>query len=87
MNWPASRSEGRRCQFCDSHVTSDFARTFGDANNVAHRCLKCDTFGRVAGGSAAGRDVSRPDPQTTRGHPVDLDVPVPVTDGGDEADE
>jgi hypothetical protein len=81
MNW-ASDTASRRCQFCDSHVTRDFARTFGDAENVAHRCLNCDTFGRVSSGSAAGRDISLPDPQTTPGHPVDIDVPV--TDGGDE---
>ena len=82
MSWTTDASS-RRCQCCDSHVTSDFARTFGDANNVVHRCLNCDTFGRISLGSAAGCDVSQPDPQTTRGRSVDLDAPV--TDGGDEA--
>ena len=81
MNWTRRRSS-RRCQFCESHVTRDFARTFGDEQNVAHRCLNCDIFERVTRGSAAGVDVDKPDPQTTRGRHVD--VYVPLTDGGDQ---
>ena len=85
MNWRSSQSRSRsrrRCLFCDSHVTRDFARTFGDEQNVAHRCLNCDIFERVTRGSAAGVDVDKPDPQTTRGRHVD--VYVPLTDGGDQ---
>ena len=45
------------CEHCGSHVTTDFARTFGDAQHTVHRCLGCDTFGRISSGSAAGQLV------------------------------
>jgi len=50
------------CRFCGAHVSSDFRRTFGDDENVAHRCLSCDSRPRIQAGSAAGREVTYPDP-------------------------
>ncbi|MFC7047317.1 hypothetical protein ACFQH6_19580 [Halobacteriaceae archaeon GCM10025711] len=47
-----------RCQGCGSFVTSDFARVFGDQDNVVHRCLDCDSFRRLNQGSGAGQPVS-----------------------------
>lgn len=51
-----------RCQFCDAHVSDDFRRTLGDEENVAHRCLACDSMPRLQAGSAAGLEVEYPDP-------------------------
>ncbi|WP_225917778.1 DUF7563 family protein [Halobaculum rubrum] len=64
MNRNFTRSGGseRECQFCGCHVTARFARVFGDENDVAHRCLSCDSTFRVQNGSAAGLDVDHPDP-------------------------
>ncbi|WP_435360385.1 DUF7563 family protein [Haloarchaeobius sp. DFWS5] len=52
----------RSCLTCGSHVTKRFAHTHGDENNRAHRCPNCDTRGRLANGSAAGREVDHVDP-------------------------
>ncbi|MDG5778972.1 hypothetical protein VB773_13185 [Haloarculaceae archaeon H-GB2-1] len=52
----------RACQHCGGHVSSSFRRTFGDEDDVAHRCQGCDSAPRLQAGSAAGRDVSYPDP-------------------------
>ena len=51
-----------KCRFCDSHVSDDFRRTLGDEDNVAHRCLACDSCLRIQAGSAAGKNVDYPDP-------------------------
>ncbi len=69
-----------RCQRCGSHVSADFRRTFGDEENVVHRCLGCDSRPRIQAGSAAGREVEYPDPaqQTARNR----GPRVPTTDGG-----
>lgn len=56
-----------RCRHCDSHVTDEFRRVFGDGEDVAHRCAKCDSYRRLSQGSAAGLDVPTPDPETSEG--------------------
>ena len=61
MDFSASVSSGE-CQHCGGHVSADFQRTFGDGENVAHRCLSCDSRPRVQAGSAAGKSVDYPDP-------------------------
>lgn len=53
-----------RCRTCESHVTLQFRRSYGDENDVAHRCTECDTYERLSNGSAAGKDVDLPDPIT-----------------------
>lgn len=71
------------CTFCGAHVSDDFRRVFGDEDNVAHRCLTCDSRFRVQKGSATGKEVDHPDPQNdpnrNRGPRVNA-----RTDGGDE---
>lgn len=52
-----------QCQHCGAHVTEQFCRVFGDEDNVAHRCLACDSKYRVHRGSAAGKELPYPDPQ------------------------
>jgi len=51
------------CQSCGAHVTEQFRRVFGDDNDVAHRCIQCDTTTRLQKGSAAGREVDHADPE------------------------
>lgn len=31
------------CQSCESPVTEQFARVFGDQDNVVHACIACST--------------------------------------------
>ncbi|QCJ47260.1 hypothetical protein [Haloprofundus sp. MHR1] len=57
----------QRCGHCGSHVTEQFARVFGDHHNRARRCPNCDTHARLSRGSAAGREVRIPDPETSAG--------------------
>ncbi|WP_117365218.1 DUF7563 family protein [Natrarchaeobaculum sulfurireducens] len=55
------------CLHCGAHVTNQFARVFGDDRDRAHRCGECDTYCRLSRGSAAGLEVSIPDPETSNG--------------------
>lgn len=50
------------CRSCGAHVTKRFRAVYGDEDDIAHRCLSCDSFGRLSEGSAAGVDVEKPDP-------------------------
>ena len=59
-------TDSRTCENCDSYVTDRFVRVFGD-DGTAHRCPDCDTWVRIEEGSAAGKDVPTPDPQTSPG--------------------
>jgi len=68
------------CRFCGAHVSSDFRRTFGDGENVAHRCLSCDSRPRIQAGSAAGREVGYPDPDEQKER--NRGPRVAATDGG-----
>ncbi|WP_089789667.1 DUF7563 family protein [Natronobacterium haloterrestre] len=72
--WPSTGTDSR-CQHCDSHVTDRFARVFGDDRDRAHRCPECDSYRRLTRGSAAGKDVDIPDPETSPGrHGGEADV-------------
>lgn len=51
------------CQHCGTHVSRDWRRTFGDEENRAHRCPRCDSMRRIQLGSAAGKHVAVPDPE------------------------
>ena len=55
------------CLHCGAHVSDRFGRVFGDDDDRAHRCSECDTYARLSRGSAAGVDVSIPDPETSPG--------------------
>lgn len=42
-----------QCRNCDAHVTSRFARVFGDNGDQVHRCPDCSVDpDQYAGGSA-----------------------------------
>ncbi|WP_117592806.1 DUF7563 family protein [Haloprofundus halophilus] len=55
------------CIHCGAHVTDGFRRVFGDRNHRVHRCNSCDSYARLSRGSAAGREVRIPDPETAEG--------------------
>jgi formate dehydrogenase maturation protein FdhE len=63
-------SSRSRCLHCDSHVTDQFCRVFGDDDDRVHRCSKCDSYIRLSRGSGAGVDVSIPDPEVASGRHV-----------------
>ena len=64
MHVVRDRPEGQTtCACCGTHVSDDFRRVFGDEDDVAHRCLACDSRPRIQRGSAAGAAVDLPDPQ------------------------
>lgn len=63
----AKAAQKKRCLYCDSHVTHDFRRVYGDSDDRAHRCFECDTLVRLQRGSAGGLDVPIPDPQEAPG--------------------
>ncbi|MCU4926901.1 hypothetical protein OB905_13080 [Halobacteria archaeon AArc-dxtr1] len=87
----------KRCQECESHVTPEFRRGYGDQDDVAHRCRRCDTAERLSQGSAAGLEVVLADPldDPTRFNSTLEDLPTRVrsavesrviaTDGGEDA--
>ncbi|QCD65139.1 DUF7563 family protein [Halomicrobium mukohataei] len=58
-----STTDQSECQHCGAHVSRDFRRTFGDEENVAHRCPACDSMGRICRGTAAGKELDYPDPE------------------------
>ncbi|WP_146417606.1 DUF7563 family protein [Haloarcula hispanica] len=51
------------CQHCGAHVSRDFRRTFGDGDDIAHRCPACDCMPRISRGTAAGKELDYPDPE------------------------
>ncbi|MGZ0745713.1 DUF7563 family protein [Haloparvum sp. AD34] len=63
MNRIGQQADRGCCLNCGAHVSTDFARTFGDDDNQVHRCQSCDSRGRIQRGSAAGLDIAVPDPQ------------------------
>lgn len=71
------------CQHCGAHVSRDFRQTFGDQDDVAHRCQACDCMTRLSKGSAAGQEVDFPDPaeQPNRNRGARVDA---RTDGGEQ---
>jgi len=72
--------DAEECRNCGGHVSADFRRTFGDGDNVAHRCLSCDSRPRIQAGSAAGRSVGYPDPEEQEER--NRGPRVAATDGG-----
>ncbi|WP_449406609.1 DUF7563 family protein [Natrinema ejinorense] len=86
-------TEPGRCLCCGSHVTPQFRRGYGDEDDRAHRCRRCDVDERLSAGSAAGKDVPKPDPleDPSRFQPAFEDLPENVkavcqpvaTDGGE----
>ncbi|WP_345778390.1 DUF7563 family protein [Haloprofundus salinisoli] len=60
-------AEQRQCLYCNNHVTERFGRVFGEHGDRVHRCPNCDTHARINRGSAAGREVRIPDPETSPG--------------------
>ncbi|AZH27259.1 hypothetical protein DU502_16245 [Haloplanus aerogenes] len=75
-------SNPSECQFCGTHVSDDFRRTLGDEDNVAHRCLACDSRPRIQSGSAAGREVKYPDPADQPNRNRGRNVSETLSDGG-----
>ncbi|UHQ95048.1 DUF7563 family protein [Haloterrigena alkaliphila] len=72
--WP-SVDNSPTCEHCGEHVSERFCRVYGDNRDRAHRCSECDTYRRLTRGSAAGIDVSIPDPETSPGrHGGETDV-------------
>ncbi|WP_083902754.1 DUF7563 family protein [Natrinema versiforme] len=63
--WPSV--DHSTCRHCGAHVTDRFRRVFGDDGDWAHRCDDYDAYARLSRGSAAGIDVSVPDPETWPG--------------------
>lgn len=49
----ASRST-QRCQNCDSFVSKQFSRVFGDNQDVVHYCPECNTFSNLFDGHGSG---------------------------------
>lgn len=80
---PDANDDRRSCNYCQSHVTADFRRTYGTDNGDAERCPECDSWARIMRGSAAGKDVDHPDPQIhdNRNGGTELRRKA-VTDGG-----
>ncbi|WP_449405258.1 DUF7563 family protein [Halorarum salinum] len=64
--WPGAARPAAECRHCGEHVPEGFRRVFGDEQGRAHRCPNCDS-NRLHRGSAAGREVDVPDPETSPG--------------------
>jgi hypothetical protein len=83
---PDTAGYRHRCDFCNSHVTAGFRRSYGTENRRAKRCRQCDSWARIQRGSARGKDVDYPDPQEnparTGGKNLRNSTQV-VTDGGE----
>lgn len=52
------RTAENRCQNCDSFVTKDFARVFGNNQNEVHGCLDCIGNTDVKRGGARSKDAT-----------------------------
>ncbi|WP_309138789.1 DUF7563 family protein [Haloterrigena gelatinilytica] len=64
--WSPTDTEST-CDHCGAHVSDQFCRVYGDNGDRAHRCGECDTYARLSRGSAIGKDVAIPDPETSPG--------------------
>lgn len=65
MDLRVEPDESGVCLECGSHLPPRFGRVHGDDDDRAHRCPECDSWVRICEGSAAGKDVDTPDPQTS----------------------
>ncbi|PYZ03055.1 hypothetical protein C8039_12710 [Halogeometricum sp. wsp3] len=72
--------EKSNCRHCGAHVSRDFRRTFGDGDDIAHRCADCDCMPRFSGGLAGDSDT------LTRGlpHPFGCEL-FSLSDGGEKS--
>jgi hypothetical protein len=89
MNRQIGGSDGAgSCRNCDRHLSDRFRSVFGDQNDVAHRCLGCDSFRRICRGSAAGADIDLVDPadQPNRNRGARVDAAVRTDGGGFDGD-
>lgn len=50
------------CQNCGTRLSERFGRVLGDEDDRVHRCLHCDSWTRVARGTAAGLEVEESEP-------------------------
>lgn len=57
----ATTRSPRRCQNCNGFVTRQFARVFGDNDDVVHYCTECNTFANLFDGEGS------------RSHPKEVD--------------
>lgn len=48
-----SSTSGATCQNCDSPVSKQFARVFGDNRDVVYACPACETYREMKTGAAA----------------------------------
>jgi len=46
-----------KCQNCGRHLTSAYAETFGDRNDIVHYCGECTTERELFKGVGAGIDI------------------------------
>ena len=81
---PDADSDRSTCDYCGAHVTVDFRRTYGTNDRRAKRCPECDSWVRLQAGSACGKDVDHPDPQTHNARNGGKELRhKPVADGGE----
>ena len=73
-------ADSTKCQHCGAHVTAEFRRIFSGEDGLIHRCLACDSTPRLQKGSAAGKEVTYPDPQDQ--HLRNRGSRVAAADGG-----
>lgn len=52
----ARLADPTRCRQCGASVSPQFARVFGDNENVIHSCLKCTSARELWSGDAARRE-------------------------------
>lgn len=45
-------STSHQCRSCDTYVSADFARVFGDNDDTIHACLNCTTLAALRDGQA-----------------------------------
>jgi len=52
----ASESQQNRCRKCNSFISQQFARVFGDNQDRVHACIKCSTLHSLREGKAGDRE-------------------------------
>lgn len=50
---PVQEEFDGECRNCGNHVTNDFARVFGDNDNIVHHCPSCVTAREIFEGGAS----------------------------------
>lgn len=55
-DWKTEPDDNSQCRGCGGHVTSDFARVYGDDDNVAWACIHCTSRAALRDGAAADPD-------------------------------